>query len=172
MTKRKKYIRIKTLHHLLPVLLMLLFTLQGSAQFVKINLNIPAKTSMEGLETLYLTPDINEQYLSGTAAFSISAAENIQVQVNAKQVETKENQLPLSTKLAWRNNGSRNIPNNRQFIKNTITFPMLGTEQIIDKKENYEALFNAWIFINVQGKIQATNKQNKKEFIELKIEYN
>jgi len=155
---------------------LLILSLQSQAQFVKVNIDIPASTGVDGLESFTVKPLTNpktgKQQLLGFAEFSISAAENMQVHVQVQAESTILNQVQLKTSMAWSNNGTKTLPDDNLLHNNQASFPLSNSSLAGEKRNRDQSLFLAWIFVTVQAHIPDEGSIINDNIINLKIEYN
>jgi len=159
------------------VLIVVLFQISATAQFIRINLDIPTKTGQTELVpfNFSLQSDINgTQMLGGTSVLCISGAENLQVQATLSHSDFLRSEmgdaLKLNASLAFRNDGISKPPgiNTGQ----TATFPLSNSRLIIQSIKNYPDVLNAFIFIHATAELPPSTKYTYEGDINLKIEYN
>jgi len=166
---------------LLPLLLVSLFT---NAQFIRLNIDIPPKTGLSEympFEMEVLTDDSGLLNLAGSTIFSISAAENLHVLVQARVTESPFNRdqrsLPLAVELDYRNDGQRpvqRINGNYQTVskRETIYFPLSNSGLLINHIKGHPPLLQAWIIINISAGLPMNSANNYSGRVYINIEYN
>lgn len=160
------------------LLLLLLFPFTANAQFIKIDIDIPAKTGVSDMETSGQTwqTDINQsqQELDGSYALTLSSAENLQVVAILKYSDYLINASGLGVKLtavlAYRNDG-KNRPTKAN-ASDRAQFPMSNSGLLIDNMKDSPEVLNAYLMVYTtieRPKVSGTTYTGD---ILLTIEYN
>jgi len=160
------------------VLFLMLLPFTANAQFIKIDIDIPAKTGVSDMETSeqIWQPDLNQiqQELDGTFALTISSAENLQVIATLKHSEYLINASGFSVKLnavlAFRNDGKNSPPKAK--ASDRVQFPMSNSGMLIDNMKDSPQVLNAYLMVYTtieRPKISGTTYTGD---ILLTIEYN
>jgi len=130
------------------------------AQFININLEIPAITSFTKSAplSLRLQPDpfTGQQTLTGTVPINLSASENLHLQVMVQATDSLKNEqghsLPLRVNFAYRNDGNHELPASGWNVSGKfVGFPMSNTGLLIGNMRGPPALLQAWLFISVSA---------------------
>lgn len=130
------------------------------AQFVQVNLNIPARTDIETLESTSMVydtdPETGKMFLHGYFAFNISSVENIHVLVRLLSPMTLKNELmhPLtvSTALSYRNDGKTapEYPEKHHYTGNQSTeiiFPLSNDRKLATFMAVPPPEYHAYVYI-------------------------
>ena len=108
----------------------------------------------------------------GMAVFSISAAEIMQVQIHVLPDKNPANKFPLTTRLAWRNDGSQQLPDEQLFRNGYASFPLKGNKHFIKYERDNSALLYAWVFISIEGGVPVPESTEYYGEINVTIDYN
>jgi len=170
--------------HLLLLVPLLILSLFANAQFIRLNIDIPPKTGLgeyEPFEMELLTDDSGLQKLAGSTMFSISAAENLHVLVQARVSEpllnSDQHSLPLAVKLDYRNDGRRpvqqkNDDNQTGSIGETASFPLSNSGLLINNIRGQPPLLQAWIIVNLSAGLPLYSTNTYSGSVYINIEYN
>lgn len=180
--KRIKRITSATFQYMMlwivVVLMLAVFPLSSSAQFIKIILEIPAKTGQTDLVPFHLSQkaDINTglQTLSGTCVLCINAAENLQVQATFTHSDSLRNEtgqaIPVIANLSFRNDGKSQPPG--KDAGHVASFPLSDCGRIIEYIKGNPQVLNAFLFLKVNATIPKGTTSVYTGDISLIIEYN
>jgi len=160
------------------VLVMILFPFKVNAQFIKIDIDIPAKTGISDMESSEQNwqSNVNQslQEMDGTYALTISSVENLQVIATLKHSEYLINAagsgVKLTAVLAYRNDGKNKPP--KANASDRAEFPMSNSGLLIDNMKDSPQVLNAYIVVYTtieRPKISGTTYTGD---ILLTIEYN
>lgn len=166
----------------LPLILLSLFT---NAQFIRLNIDIPPKTGLSEYEpfemALLAVDNSGLQILEGSTMFTISAAENLHVLVQARVSETLMNvnqqSLPLAVKLDYRNDGQRPVQqyngnNQTGNMRETVCFPLSNSGLLINHIRGQPPLLQAWIIVNLSAALSLNSANAYSGSVYINIEYN
>lgn len=137
----------------LCILFIGMFSSITNAQFIRIDIDIPAKTGVSDMEasSQNWTLDLNQsqQVLEGTYALTISSAENLQVLATLKHSEYLINEagdaVKFSAVLAYRNDG-KNKPT-RANASNDAAFPMSNSGLLINYMKDLPEVLYAYLMV-------------------------
>jgi len=160
------------------MLLMVILSFSGHAQFITLKLDIPPKTGQTQIVPFEMntTTDINtgQQTLYGTTVFCISGAENLFVLATLTHSDSIRNKMgnavPFSAYMAYRNDGiskPTGIDANYQAF-----FPLSNSGRIIENIKNSPQVLNAFIFIYATAELPKITRSTYVGFIDFNIEYN
>lgn len=150
----------------------------GSAQFIRIDIDIPAKTGVSDMETTDLnwssTDSHSQQLLEGSYALTLSSSENLQVIAILNHSEYLINDagsaIPLSAVLAFRNDGQNKPP--REKASDQVEFPMSNSGLLIENMKDEPQVLNAHIMVFTSIDKPAISSSIYQGDIRLTIEYN
>ena len=159
-------------------LFFVLLPFTANAQFIKIDIDIPAKTGVSDMESSeqnwQSNLSQNLQEMDGTYALTISSAENLQVIATLKHSEYLINAagsgVKLTAVLAYRNDGKNKPP--KANASDRAEFPMSNSGLLIDNMKDSPQVLNAYIVVYTtieRPKISGTTYTGD---ILLTIEYN
>lgn len=160
------------------VLFLLLFQVSAKAQFIKINLDIPAKAGLAEIAPLVFNTQFDsvtsKQMLIGTSVLCISGAENMQVQATLTYSDFLRSEIGDSIKMnasmAYRNDGVSELPGTNKGC--FFNFPLSSCGLLIQSIKNYPVELNAYIFIRATSPLLLKSKQIYVGNIDLMLEYN
>jgi len=166
------------LRFVLCTLILVLFSMTANAQFLKIDIEIPAKTGVSDMETSESNWQSNlnqsQQLLDGAYSLTISSAENLQVLAILKHSDNLINAsgsgVKLTAVLAFRNDG-KNKPQ-KSNASDRAQFPMSNSGLLIDNMKDSPQVLNAYLMVYTtieRPKISGTTYTGD---IQLTIEYN
>ena len=159
-------------------LFMVLFMFNANAQFIKIDIDIPAKTGVSDMETSDLNwqPNMNQsqQDVEGTYSLTISSAENLQVMAILKHSEFLLNgagsAIKLTAVLAYRNDGKNKPP--KANASDSAVFPMSNSGLLINNMKDSPQVLNAYLMVYTTIEKPNISGTNYTGDIRLTIEYN
>lgn len=123
------------------------------AQFIRIDIEVPAKTGvsdMESSEQSWESEGNNTlQEMDGTYSLTISSAENLQVLASIKHSEYLINAsgvgVKLTAVLAYRNDGKNKPP--KENANDRAQFPMSDSGLLIDYMKDSPQVLNAYLMV-------------------------
>ncbi len=135
------------------VLFLVMFSLTANAQFIKIDIDIPAKTGVSDMETSEQSwqnaINQSQQELDGTYALTLSSAENLQVLAILKHSDYLINASDLGVKLtavlAYRNDGKNKPP--KANARDRAQFSMSNSGLLIDNMKDSPGVLNAYLVV-------------------------
>jgi len=138
---------------ILSLLFLGVFPLIATAQFIKIDIDIPAKTGVSDMETSEFNRPIdmnqNQLILEGAYSLTISSAENLQVLATLIHSEYLINEagdaVKLSALLAYRNDGKNRPP--RANASDRVAFPMSNSGLLIDQMKDSPDFLYAYLVV-------------------------
>jgi hypothetical protein len=157
---------------------LILIPFIANAQFIKIDIDIPAKTGVSDMEISEQNwqTDYNQnlQELDGSYSLTISSAENLQVLAILKHSDYLINASGIGVKLtavlAYRNDG-KNKPS-KVNTSDSVQFPMSNSGLLIDNMKGSPQVLNAYIMVYTTIEKPKTSGTTYTGDILLTIEYN
>ena len=124
-----------------------------SAQFININIDIPAKSGVSELESSDMdwqsVMNNNQQQLEGTYTLTISSAENVQIMAILKHsdylISASGAAIKLGTVLAYRNDGEKK--SKIADSSDVAVFPMSNSGLLIDYMKDTPQLLKANLMV-------------------------
>jgi hypothetical protein len=164
---------------IIALLTLLWMPFTAHAQFIQLQLDIPAVAHVGEVQPLALEllpdPETGLQSLRGTAGFVIAAAENMQLLLKVQAPDSLTNELnhslPLQTKLAWRNDGMVGEPAS-QVNGSQAEFPVYNGGLLIDALNHKPALLYAYVYLLISCGLPQYPDTIYEANIGLTIEYN
>ena len=134
-------------------LILLLLPFTANAQFIKIDIDIPAKTGVSDMEisgqSWQNEYNQNLQELDGSYSLTISSAENLQVLATLKHSEYLINAsgagVKLTAVLAYRNDGKNKPP--KANTSDRVQFPMSNSGLLIDNMKDFPQVLSAYLVV-------------------------
>jgi len=135
------------------VLFFVLLPCTVNAQFIKIDIDIPAKTGVSDVEASEQNwqSDVSQTQaaLDGTFALTISSAENLQVLATLKHsdylINASGSGVKLTAVLAFRNDGKNKPP--KANASDRAEFPMSNSGLLIDNMKDSPEVLNAYLMV-------------------------
>jgi len=160
------------------MLLMVLLSFSGYAQFITLKLDIPPETAQTEIVPfeMYITTNkkTGQQTLHGKTVLCISGAENFFVLPTLSHSDSLRNDtghaFPFSESLTYRNDGNSNPPG--LDANHQKSFPLSNSGRIIENITTSPQVLNTFIFIHAMVKLPKNKRFNYVGFINFKIEYN
>jgi hypothetical protein len=150
-TKTFGLLRLKNV--LTNLLFLVLFSFTANAQFIKIDIDVPAKTGVSDLETSDQSrnQDLNKnaQELDGTYGLTLSSAENLRILATLKHSDYLINAsgigVRLTATLAYKNDGkSRPVKAN---ASDKVEFPISDSGLLIDNMKDNPQELTAYLMV-------------------------
>lgn len=149
-----------------------------NAQFIKIDIEIPAKTGVSDMETTDFNWPIDnnqsQQELEGSYSLTISSAENLQVLAILTHSDYLINESGSSVKLnavlAYRNDGKNRPP--KANATDHAQFPMSNSGLLIDNMKNSPEVLYAYLMVYTTIERPKRSGTTYSGDIKLTIEYN
>jgi len=140
-------------HVVTSLLFLLTISFATQAQFIKIDIEVPAKTGVSDLETSEQSwqqdPNKNQQELDNTYALTISSAENLRIFAILKHadylINASGNGVRLTAELAYRNDG-KNKPV-RVNSSDKAEFPISDSGLLIENMKDDPQVLNAYLMV-------------------------
>lgn len=159
-------------------LLMVLMPFAANAQFIKIDIDIPAKTGVSDMETSVQSwqSDLNKSQtsLDGTYALTLSSAENSQILATLKHSDYLINAagtgVKLSAVLAYRNDGKNKPP--KENASDRVQFSMSDSGLLIDAMKDSPDVLYAYLMIYTSIELPKISGTTYIGEMQLTIEYN
>lgn len=159
-------------------LILALLPLNSYAQFIKIDIDIPAKTGVSDMEASeqnwQSNFNQNQQELEGTYALTISSAENLMVVATLKHSEFLINSsgsaVKLTAVLAYRNDGKNKPP--KANASDSAEFPMSNSGLLIDDMKDSPQVLSAYLVVYTTIERPKSNGTTYFGDMLLTIEYN
>jgi len=160
------------------VLFMVLLPFTVNAQFIKIDIDIPAKTGVSDMETSEQSwqSNLNQnlQELEGSYALTISSAENLQVIATLKHsdylINASGSGVKLTAVLAYSNDGKNKPP--KENASDIASFPISNSGLLIDNMKDSPQVLNAYIIVYTTIEKPLISGTTYTGDIRLTIEYN
>jgi hypothetical protein len=160
------------------LLLLLLFSTSAFPQFVKISLDVPVTSGVTEVNPLEFglktSGNSAKGELTGTAVFSISAFENLQIVATLTADDylhdSSGNLLPLKVRLGYRNDGSNQLPDID--AGNRIAIPISNSGHLIGQISGLPSFVNAYLFIHADAGVPQILNTTYVGNINLNIEFN
>lgn len=158
-------------------LLISFYPFKAIAQFIKIDIDVPAKTGLSNMDPIVLNqqPNFNSgmQEFGGTFAITISSSENLYIIASLVHSDSLYNDLgatiKFNTTLSFRNDGSNKSPKNDS--GQLAVFPMSDSGKLLENMNGSLQLLNAYIFINANTEQAKFSNTTYYGDIKLTIEY-
>jgi len=158
---------------------MVLLPFFAFAQFAKINLDIPTQSGFSEITPIEFTTLKDKQTgmlkLKGTAVFSISADENLQVLLRLRTDDsTSDDQwsgMSLNVFAGFRNDGFSEPLKVSTFNGADACFPLSNSGRIIENMVDHPGRLSAFLFLTLLGDL----KPGMTDFdgnLDIQIEYN
>ena len=149
-----------------------------SAQFININIDIPAKSGVSDLESSDMdwksVVNSNRRELESTFTLTISSAENVQVMAILKHsdylISPSGSAIKLNAALAYRNDG-QDKPK-KVISSDVVVFPMSDSGLLIDYMKDSPQLLQAYLMVFTTLERPVSNNEIYTGDIVLTIEYN
>jgi len=149
-----------------------------AAQFININIDIPAKTGVSDLESSEMdwqsVLNNNRKEMEGSYALTISSAENVQVMAILKHsdylISPSGSAIKLNAALAYRNDG-QDKPK-KVISSDVVVFPMSDSGLLIDYMKDSPQLLQAYLMVFTTLERPVSNNEIYTGDIVLTIEYN
>jgi hypothetical protein len=135
------------------LLFLLSFSFAANAQFIKIDIEVPAKTGVSDLETSEQNrlQDLNKnkQELDGTYGLTISSVENLRILAILKHsdylINASGTGVKLTATLAYKNDG-KNKPV-RANASDKAEFPISDSGLLIENMKDSPQVLNAYLMV-------------------------
>lgn len=159
-------------------LFLIFFPFTTMAQFIKIDIDIPAKTGVSDMEISGQNwqSDYNQnlQELEGSYSLTISSAENLQVLAILRHSDYLINAsgigIKLDAVLAYRNDGKNKPP--KANASDRAQFPMSNSGMLIEYMKDSPQVLNAYIVVYTTIERPKISGTTYKGDLLLTIEYN
>lgn len=150
----------------------------ANAQFIKIDIDIPAKTGVSDMEASDFSRPLdnkqNQQELEATYSLTISSVENMQVLAKLKHSDYLINEsgakVKLDAVLAFRNDGKNKPP--KANASDIVQFPMSNSCLLIDNMKNPPDVLYAYLMIYTTIERPKRSGSTYLGDLKLTIEYN
>jgi hypothetical protein len=169
----------KLFYALKVVLVLLLMPYIACAQFAKINLYIPSQCGFNEINPIEFTTVKDQQSglqkLNGTAVFSISADENLQIMLRLKtnDPETVEQLSGMSFNVfaGYRNDGFSGPLKTKPFNGTDAGFSLSNSGRIIENMVDHPVRLSAFLFLTLLGNLNP-GMTGFDGNLDIQIEYN
>ncbi len=189
MTQKHSKVKCKSVHSISDcvlnwmkvacyVLFFVLLPCTVNAQFIKIDIEIPAKTGVSDMEASQQNWQADasqtQAALDGTFALTISSAENLQVLATLKHsdylINASGSGVKLTAVLAYRNDGKNKPP--KANASDQVEFPMSNSGLLIDYMKDSPEVLNAYLMVYTTIERPKVSGTTYIGYILLTIEYN
>lgn len=170
--------RLGSLRITLCIVFIALYPFFTFAQFIKIDIEIPAKTGVSDMETTDFNWPVDDnqsqQELERSYSLTISSAENLQVLAILTHSDYLINESGSSVKLnavlAYRNDGKNRPP--KANATDRAQFPMSNSGLLIDNMKNSPEVLYAYLMVYTTIERPKRSGTTYEGDIKLTIEYN
>lgn len=150
------------------------------AQFTQFNIDIPAKSGVKTVVPAEMSVVIGNEFLMpsiyGSVGFSVSAAENLHLQIQFDAYYTQNNDknllFPLKTEFSYRNDGGSKPPGRKVEKAQMVNFPISNSGRLIANMNNRPQLLYAFVYLKTFAELYESRNISYTGIIHFKIEYN